>query len=1113
MLYKLWVSPAAGKPPAAVCALRHFSADYPVSRPVNACRGRPSESYLALRGDLMPVRRILCFLILFTSALLCTQLQAQDSATGAIRGTVLDATGARIPQASIVVVNAGTGTRYTSISNAEGRFALELLPPGDYSARVEAQGMSPEVTSQLHVDVGGIAELEFRLKVAGEGESVTVSADPAAVETKPSAVSTLLDERALADFPLNGRRFSDLALFSPGVTQDPRGLNSSTNGDLSFGGIRGSQNTFLVDGSDYNNAFFAQARGRYRAPYQFSTDTVQEFRVSSNSYGAEQGRSGGAVVNVVTKSGSNHMHGTAFYHLRDSSFGAADPFLAFRPHNRQQQVGGTFGGPLKRNKVFFFSGFDQHIFHVPNVVEFLDGSSQVIPQPGTGPYTPGDYDSTDQALVFAAAAHLTSLAGEYPAAQLGNSAFAKLDVNLTARNQLSLRVNTTRYWGSNNVFLDPSSPVTYDANNNNGEEQVSTETANLSLTSSLSTRWISRFRAQYSRDLQQSYSNTDDVLAKIPNILDGLGRSNLLPRQTNEHRFHFAETLNLETSRNSWKFGGDALLTTIYDFFPSQQSGEYLFYPIKVDPFTFEPMEAGLQLSPLRAYAHEVPHYYLQSFGSATSRPNTNEYAAFAQDTLRVTDRLAVNLGVRWDLQTFTTAGLVSNPLFPPSGKVPFQPYNFAPRAGLAYAIGNKRPLVIRAGYGIFFVRIPQIYNSVVQTENGITDSEIFLNNNDYYDHQVFPTYPNPLVSCPLYAANCALPAGFTQGVTNPVSAFATNFVTPRVQQASVTIEKEVADHTTLSLSLLDVHGEHLIRALDVNLAQPTALTYPIFDSTGSIFQGSYYTVDSFATWQFSRTLDCPWPPCINPLGRPIAQLGAINEFQSAASSYYNGATLSIDRRVARGSYLRLSYTYAKAIDDGQDSLVAGQPATVQNSYNPSAERGPSVTDQRDRLVVALSVEPRPFHRGHELLGRFFNDWKMSTVVNYGSGRPFNATVAGDPNQDGNDLNDRLPGYSRNAFTGPDYATADMRLTRVIRLHERYKLNFAAEAFNLTNRDNQRVTITSNGMVTSASTFVQSSVSANIAPYPGYYTLPTNFMRPNAAYAPRQIQLSAKFVF
>jgi outer membrane receptor protein involved in Fe transport len=182
------------------------------------------------------------------------------------------------------------------------------------------------------------------------------------------------------------------------------------------------------------------------------------------------------------------------------------------------------------------------------------------------------------------------------------------------------------------------------------------------------------------------------VLIKIPNILDGIGRSNLLPRQTREHRLHLAETISHEGSRNTWKLGGDGLLTWIYDFFPHQQSGEYLFYSLKVNPFTFQPMEAGLPLSPLRAYAHEVPHYYLQNFGSAASHPDTNEYAAFAQDTIRVTDHLALSLGVRWDLQTFTTVGLLSNPLFPPSGKVPFKPYNFAPRAGLAYSFGTARP-------------------------------------------------------------------------------------------------------------------------------------------------------------------------------------------------------------------------------------------------------------------------------------------------------------------------------------------------------------------------------------------------------------------------------------
>src|SRR5580692_3209547 len=1049
---------------------------------------------------------VLLFLLLSLSA-------AQDAATGAIHGTVVDLHELRIPGAIIAVVNAATGARYSATSDAEGHFTIDLIPPGDYTARAVAQSMSPQITPPIHVEVGAASQVEFRLNVAGTEEHVTVSGTPQLVDTQSTAISSLVDERAIADLPLNGRRFSDLIQLSSGVTTDPRSLTSANSGDLSFGGIRGFQNSFLVDGGDFNNAFFAQARGRYRAPYQFSTEVVQEFRVSSNSYGAELGRSGGAVVNVVTKSGSNHWHGSALYYIRDSGFDAADAFMTFKPHSRQQQGGGTIGGPIKKNKIFFFAGFDQHYFHVPEVVEFLNGTMQVVPQAGTGPYSPGDYESSDQALVFAAAAQLSSLAGSYPAAQIGNAFYAKLDINLTPRNQLAVRFNSSRYWGSNNVFLDPGSPVTYDSISNNGTEDVSTDTGSAALITGLNPRLISHLRAQFSRDLRQSYTNTTDTLIKVTDLIDGIGRSDQLPRATREHRGQLAETLSLDTSRHSFKFGGDSLITWLYDYYPSQQSGEYLFDIIKVDPFTFEPMEAGVPLTPLRAYAHSVPKYYLQSFGADSSHPNSNDYAAFAQDTIRATDHLAVNLGVRWDLQTFTAAGLISNPLFPPAGKVPFNPHNFGPRGGLAYSLGKTRPLVIRAGYGLFYVRIPQIYNSAIATDNGVTDAQIFLNNSNYYNHQVFPTYPNPLVACPLTLASCRLPAGFTQGITKDVSSFATNFVTPRVQQASLTFEREVAGKTTLAISYLYVHGEHLIRALDVNLPPPVALTYPLFDSTGTIFQGGFYTVDSFATWQYTASLTCPFPPCINPLSRPIAQLGAIDEFQSAASSVYNGLTLTIDRRVARGSYLHLSYTYAHAIDDGQDALVAGEPATVQNSYNPNGERGPSVTDQRNRFEGAFSIEPRPFHREHPLLGDLLNDWKISSIVTAGSGRPVNATVTGDPNQDGNYDNDRLPGYSRNGFTGPDYASTDLRLVRKIHVAQHYRLEFTADSFNLFNRDNQRVEITSSGLTVEATTFTQYSTYVDGIFYPAFYQQPQSFLKPNAAFAPRQIQLGLKLVF
>ncbi len=1038
---------------------------------------------------------------------------AQDASTGAIRGTVSDASGSRIPNASVAFVSTATGFRYTTTTDGDGQFTLDLLPPGEYSGRAEAERMSAQVVQHLPVEVGGSVRVEFKLAVAGLKETVTVSDEPPMVETQPSAVSAVIDERAIQELPLNGRRFTDLALLTPGVTQDPRGLTSSSNGDLSFGGIRGFQSSYLVDGADNNNAFFSQARGRYRAPYQFSSEVVQEFRVSSNTYGAELGRAGGAVVNVVTKSGSNHFHGTGFAYLRDSALDARHPFMTFKPKDQQTQFGATFGGPLKRNRAFFYMGYDQHVFHVPTVVRFLDGSAVLVPQKGAEPLHHGDYEDSDKDLVFATAAQLSTMAGNFPARMLGNTGFFKVDVSLSPRNQLSARVNTSRYYGENNVFLDPTSPLTAFASSDNGEEQVATQSGALSLTSALSGKLISHLRAQYSHDLQRSTSNSGDSLTRIYGVLDGFGRSSLLPRNTNERRLHLTETLSLSGGRHSWKFGGDMLFTNIYNFFPSLFGGEYFYDTIKVNPFSFAPQIGGLELTPLRAYAHQVPRYYIQNFGSAVTHPNTREYAAFIQDTIRLTNHLALSLGARYDLQTFNLKGLVSNPLWPDSGKVPHDPNNFAPRVGFAYSFGDKRPLVIRAGYGIFYTRIPQIYTSTIENQNGINNGHLFLGNTHFFDHQVFPQYPNPVVRCAINATSCLAPASLTDFIQNEVSAFAHDFQTPHVEQASLSIEREFAERMAAGISLMYVHGEHLIRARDVNLPVPTAVTYPVFDQTGSNFLDSYYTVNSFSTQQFTSSLTCPFPPCINPLQRPISQLGAINVFESAASSTYQGITLSVRRRMTHGLYFRLAYTYAKAIDDGQDALVAGQPATVQNTYAPNAERGPSVTDQRNRLAFSWIAAPRPFDRDHPLLGKLFNSWKLSGVFTYGSGRPVDARIVGDANQDGNSLNDRLPGAPRNSFLGPDYSTTNLRLTRRLYLSEKIKLDLIVESFNLLNRDNQKVDATSNGFLNNAGQFVQIDNRIGINIFPAQYRQQTNFLKATDAYAPRQLQLALKLIY
>lgn len=1049
---------------------------------------------------------VICFL-----RLLCP---AQDSSTGAITGTVVDASGGRIANASVVIVNTSTGFRYAGTTNPDGQFSFELLPPAIYSGRATAEGMSPQLSPQLRVEVGGTTEIEFKLPVAGAKETITVAGDVQAVDTQPSTVGSVIDERAISELPINGRRFTDLVLLTPGVTQDPRGLTSGSNGDLAFGGIRGFQTSYLVDGGDNNNAFYAEATGRYRAPYQFSNEVVQEFRVSANTYGAEMGRAGGGVVNVITKSGSNQFHGTAFYYIRDSNWGATQEFMGgFKPHGQQQQFGFTFGGPIKRNKAFFFAGWDQHIFHVPSVVQFDNGGNVVVPQPGTGPYTPGDYEASDQALVFATAAQLSKQAGTFPSAMLGNAGFFKLDFTLSPHNTLALRLNSSRYSGYNNVFLDPGSPTTTFGITENGSEDVATETGSLALTSNISYRFVSHLRAQFSEDLEHSSSNSTTPITRIPGIIDGFGRSSILPRQTREHKFHLAQTFGVESGRNSWKFGGDMLLAWVYDFFPSSAGGEYIFNPIKVNPFTFVPMESGLELTPLRAYAHDVPHYYIQNFGPAITNPDSNNYAAFIQDTVRVTDHLALTLGVRYDLQTYTKKGLVTNPIWPDSGKVPFTPYNFAPRTGLAYSIGNDRPLVIRAGYGLFYTRIPQIYNSTVQSENGLSSSTLFLNNNDYYARQVFPAYPNQLVNCPPMAAICTPPASLAQFTQSEISAFANNFQTPRVQQASLSMEREIANRVIMTASYTYVHGEDLIRAVDENLPPPVTVEYPVYNATGTNFLGTYYSLPSFSTLQYTQTLTCPFPPCINPLARPIPQAGPIDVYQSAASSWYNGMTVSLRRRMTSGMYFLLSYTFAHAMDDGQDALVAGRPSTVQNSYDPSAEKGNSVTDQRHRLALSWVTEPRPFRQPSFWLEKMFNNWKCAGVLTAGSGRPVNPTVSGDPNQDGNEDNDRIPGMSRNSILGPDYSTTDLRLTRRIYVHEHLKLDLVAEAFNAFNRDNQRYTITDDGLETNGVQFVQIGDQIGIKYFPARFQVPSNPFRPNAAFPARQVQLALRMSY
>src|SRR5262245_9718004 len=296
-------------------------------------------------------------------------LNAQGGNQGTLEGLVTDQTGAVLPGAEITGTHTTTGAAFQTTSREDGSFTFPPLPVGTYDIAVKKQGFSALTEKGLKLTVGAKVSLRLELKVSATSETVVVTAEAPVVETTRTQVRATVDEQAVSNLPTNGRNFIDFVLLTPGVNRDAR------LGDLSFAGQRGTLNSLTVDGTDNNNTFFGQTLGRTgsgRAPYQFSQDAVQEFQVNTNGYTAEFGRAGGAVINVVTKSGTNGFHGTAFEFFRDRAFNASDPIynlqravnvaagraLPIKPGYHFNQFGGNIGGPIIKNRAFFFFDYD-----------------------------------------------------------------------------------------------------------------------------------------------------------------------------------------------------------------------------------------------------------------------------------------------------------------------------------------------------------------------------------------------------------------------------------------------------------------------------------------------------------------------------------------------------------------------------------------------------------------------------------------------------------------------------------------------------------------------------------------------------------------------------------
>lgn len=930
-------------------------------------------------------------LFVTTIFLIASNLGAQTP-TGTISGTLKDESGAVIPSITVTATNLATGVTRTTMTNETGAYQIPALRVGTYRVEAQIEGVAART---VQVNVGTTSTADLLIRVGALAETITITADTPVVEATKSEVSSVVNERFIENLPTNGRNFIDFALTTPGVTRDVRA------GDISFAGQRGTLNSLVVDGSDNNNTFFGQALGRTgsgRAPYQFSQDAVKEFQINSNAYSAEFGRAGGAVINVVTKSGTNEIDGSTFFFHRNEGLNSND--YINRLNNRRKsaydfdQYGASVGGPFVRDRHFFFLNYDAQRNAVTNDVILT--------------YRPINANDPDEA---AGLARLQNLAIDYPRGQDQDVFLVKTDHELFANSRLSFRFNRQDFTGVN---LENGGPT--NSFEHTGNSLVETDTYTLTFSSPITSNFFNEVRGQYARDYEPGLANSANPEATIRQsgqTVLVIGRNFFSPRETTIKRLQFADTANLLFGRHSIRAGFDVNRDEILNFFPGNFSGAYTFASIA----SFN-----------RGRPSGAGERYVQAFaGPGTSGPRTNpdlfETALFVQDEWRMSETLTFNLGLRYDYQDIEQPDVRNpDPQLLAAGidtsVVPVDKDNIAPRLGFAWVPTFNPKSLIRGGYGIFYGRTPAIMVGTAHSNNGINVQTITFTGNQV------PTYPNVFASIPTGAA---LPRP-------TIFVFDKDYENPMTHQASLGYEHALTDDIGLSVSYLFVQGNNLPRSTDINIGVPTIEQIPVAG-------GGTVPVKRF------------------PTARPFTNFNRIVSFQSTADSEYNGLSLEATKRFSSNWQARLSYTYGRVKDNKPDATAVVPEGSDDAKFTSdpsdfSTDWTFGDNDVRHRAVLSgvwdlnyASSMMNGWARG------LASGWALSGIVTYQSGTPYSAVVNADLNRDGNTRNDLAPGFRRNSERLPSILSVDPRITKTFSFGNA-GLQLIAEAFNVLNADN-----------------------------------------------------------
>ena len=938
---------------------------------------------------------VLGLFLVFSLAMTVPAMAQSGASTGIIEGTVTDQSGAVLPGVTLTLRQTENNFERIVVSDDSGRFRARLLPVGPYVLSAELTGFKKN-ERELVLNIASTISLEISLELGEITQVVTISSDFAPlVDTAETRNSETVNSKSIENLPINGRDFQSFVFLTPGTV--PAGRNT-----VSLGGQKGIETNFQVDGADRNNPFFGGQTGGDRPPFTFSQESVREFVVLQDGFSAEFGRSTAGLVNVVTKSGTNSFHGSAFYLYRDSGFIANTRSLRVNTDNsittsesvavgNRHQFGGSFGGPIVRDKAFFFFSTEQQDFGRPLNVVFR-------------------FDDAERTLIQQQAPELLAFEGTFASTDDAQVYLGKVDLLASANHNLAFRYTFTDSEQSNGTYTG----TTTSGVDNNGLELDTTHQFVANWNSIISNRAVNEFRFNYvfedrPREANVSFDTSEVRIGNEARV----GGVWFLPIPETDDRFQFVDNLSYNFGSHDLKFG-----------FEYNDTG--------VDQVFFGNGRAQYRFGDLNAFLANDPRDYRQRFGDGIFSARVQEPAFYIQDEWKVSPQFTLNLGLRYESQ-LNPDNNRPNRSFPAySGKIVDDTDNWAPRFGFAWDLTGEGKSVLRGSAGIFFGRTPMLLYSNPLVVNGDVagDVEVRIAGTGRITPktggQSFPGFTRVFGSLQEAGAfgGFAVPSS-GNFPTADAHLHAVDFDNPESYRYTIGFEQDLGSNWAagISYSHSDTKNRQLRR--DTNL-------FPgVPDSDGRNIYGS------------------PFRP-----NRPFSNIttSRIVLVESSAYSDWDALVLTLNKRFTGNFQMQASYTFQDnvSIEDNERDASTIHPSDPDNLR---ADFGSSNLDVQQNLTVNGVVD---LPAGFQVSGIFF--------IN--TGAPWNARTNFDNNGDGNAndrpvINGQI--VARNGFENDKFSNMDLRVTKSFFFTEEARASAFIEFFNLFNARNYRVSNTTFG--------------------------------------------------